>query len=113
MGKPSFLKPHHVQQGDLFEIVEEPYVQAAEDSKFGRVRGYAVARLVRTGELFTCGFNTTTWDRLLSAFGEDSGLWVSKRFTIVLETQTIRGEQKQVMFGKPYVDPQKPLTESM
>jgi hypothetical protein len=110
MGKPPFLKPHQVQQNDLIEIVEEPYVQSEEESKFGRMRGYAVVRLVRTGELFTAGFNTTTWNRLLDGFGEDSQLWKGKRVKLTLETQTIRGEQKQVMFGKPYVEPQKPLT---
>ena len=112
MGKPAYLKPHHVQKDDLLEIVEEPYVQSAEDSKYGRARGYAVVRLIRTGELYTCGFNTTTWDRMLDAFGEDAGLWKGKRMKVTLETQTIRGEQKQVMFGKPYTEPQRPLTET-
>jgi hypothetical protein len=49
MGKPPYLKPHHVHEDDLAEIIEEPYVQSAEDSKFGRERGYAAIRLVRTG----------------------------------------------------------------
>ena len=113
MGKPPFLTPQQVQNDDLFEIVEEPYVKSAEDSTFGRERGYAVVRLIRTGELFTAGFNATTWDRLHNAFGEESKLWIGKRFKVMLETQTIRGQQKQVMFGKPYVDPQKPLAETM
>jgi hypothetical protein len=109
MGKPPFLTPHQVQQDDLLEIVEEPYVKSAEESKFRRERGYAVVRLIRTGDLFTAGFNATTWDRLLDAWGEDAKMWVGKRFKVMLETQTIRGEQKQVMFGKPYHDPQAPL----
>jgi len=110
MGKPPFLTPHQVQNDDLLEVVEEPYVKAAEDSKFGRERGYAAVRLIRTGELFTAGFNATTWDRLLGAFGEEGKLWVGKRFKVTLETQTIRGMQKLVMFGKPYHDPQAPVT---
>jgi hypothetical protein len=60
MGRPPFLKPHHVQQDDLVDIVEEPYVRSAEESKFGRMRGYVVVRLVRTGEIYTWGMNTTT-----------------------------------------------------
>lgn len=44
MGKPPFLTPHQVQNDDLLEVVEEPYVKAAEDSKFGRERGYAAVR---------------------------------------------------------------------
>jgi len=85
MGRPPFLKPHHVQQDDLVEIVEEPYVRSAEESRFEKPRGYAVVRLVRTGELYTWGFNTTTWDRLIDAFGEDSALWKGKKVKVKLE----------------------------
>jgi hypothetical protein len=109
MGKPPFLKPDYVQHDDLAEIVEEPYVRSAEDSKFGRERGYAVVRLVRTGELYTWGMNTTTWDRLIDAFGEDSALWKGKCVKIKLEKQTVRGEEKTIMFGMPYKEPQQPL----
>jgi hypothetical protein len=109
MGKPPFLKPHHAQQDDLVEIVEEPYVRSAEDSAFGRERGYAVVKLVRNGELYTWGMNTTTWDRLIDAFGEDSALWKGKRVKIKVETQTVRGEQKQIVYGVPYREPQQPL----
>lgn len=109
MGRPPFLKSHHVRQDDIVEIVEEPYVRSAEESRFERPRGYAVVRLVRTGELYTWGFNNTTWDRLIDAFGEDGALWKGKRVKIRLETQTVRGEQKSVIFGVPYNEPQQKL----
>jgi hypothetical protein len=109
MGKPPFLKPHHVQQDDLVEIVEEPYVRSAEESKFGRMRGYAVVRLVRTGELYTWGMNTTTWDRLLDAFGEDSALWKGKKVKIKKMPQVVRGESKEALFAVPYIEPQQKL----
>ena len=109
LGKPPYLKPHHVQQDDLVEIVEEPYVRTAEQSRFGRPRGYAVVRLLRTGELYTWGFNTTTWDRLLDAFGEDSSLWVGKKVKIRLESQIVRGEQRSVIYGVAYREPQQTL----
>jgi hypothetical protein len=109
MGKPPFLKSHHVMQDDLVEIVEEPYVRSAEDSTFGRERGYAVVKLVRNGELYTWGMNTTTWDRLIDAFGEDSALWRGKRVKIKVEAQTVRGEQKQIVYGIPYKETQQPL----
>ena len=109
LGKPPYLKPHHVRQDDLVEIIEEPYVRTAEESRFGRARGYAVVKLQRTGEIFTWGFNTTTWDRLLDAFGEDSALWVGKKVKIRLESQIVRGEQKGVIYGVPYREPQQNL----
>jgi hypothetical protein len=34
MGRPPFLKPHHVRKTTLVEIVEEPYVRSAEESRF-------------------------------------------------------------------------------
>ena len=109
MSKPPYLKPQHVKQDDLVEIVEEPYVRSAEESRFERPRGYAVVRLLRTGELYTWGFNGTTWDRLLEAFGDDDALWKGKRVKVKVETQTVRGEQKQVIFGVPYNEPQQKL----
>ena len=109
MGKPPFLKPHHVQENDLLEIVEQPYVQSEEESRFGRKRGYAVVRLVRSGEIFTWGLNGTTWDRLLDAWGDDAALWKAKRVKVKLETMTVRGEVQQVMYGVPYQEPQKSL----
>jgi hypothetical protein len=112
MGRPPFLKPHHLRQDDLVEIVEEPYVRSAEESRFERPRGYAVVRLVRTGELYTWGFNTTTWDRLIDAFGEDSAQWKGKKVKVKLENQTVRGEQKQIIFGVPYKEPQQKLEEA-
>lgn len=109
MGRPPFLKPHHVQQDDLVEIVEEPYVRSAEESKFGRMRGYVVVRLVRTGEIYTWGMNTTTWDRCVDSFGEDSALWKGKKVKIKKMPQVVRGENREVLFGVPYIEPQQKL----
>jgi hypothetical protein len=109
MSKQPFLKPHHVVEDDLLEILDEPWTQSAEESKFGRERGYVTVRLIRTGETFTWGLNGTTWDRLIDAFGEDGGLWKGKRVKMRLETQTIRGEPKQIMYGVAYVEPQRCL----
>jgi hypothetical protein len=109
LSKPPYLKPHHVRHDDLVEIVEEPYVRSAEESRFERPRGYAVVKLLRTGELYTWGFNGTTWDRLLDAFGDDGALWRGKRVKVRVETQTVRGEQKSVIFGVPYNEPQQKL----
>ena len=91
------------------EIVDEPYVRSAEESRFEKPRGYAVVRLLRTSELFTWGFNSITWNRLLDAFGDDSALWKGKKVKIKIETQTVRGEQRQVIFGVPYREPQQKL----
>lgn len=110
MSKPPYLKPQHVRQDDVVEIVEEPYVRSAEESRFEKPRGYAVVRLLRTGELYTWGFNSTTWDRLIDAFGDDSALWKGKKVKVKIEMQTVRGEEKQIIFGVPYREPQQKLS---
>lgn len=109
MGKPPYLKPHFVQDGDVLQITGEPYVKSEEESKFGRQRGYAAVRLIRTGEEYTWGMNSTTWDRLIDGFGEDSALWVNKKVKVKLDRQMIRGEDKQIIYGMPYLEPQKNL----
>jgi len=102
--EPKEPKPK-LQATDLL-MLKEPYVQTEEESKFGRSRGYCVIRLVRTGETYTWGLNGTTWDRLLDAFGEDSVLWVGKKVRLKLETQIVRGEDKTILYGVPYKEPQ-------
>ena len=104
LGKPPILSANHLEQGDILEIVEEPYVQSAEQSKFGRERGYAVVRVLRTGEVYTWGMNTTTWDTLIDSFGDDSSSWVGERIDIRLETQTVRGELREIIYGFPHTD---------
>lgn len=105
LGKPPYMRPEHLQPGDVITIIEEPYVK---DGKFGP-RGYAVAKLDRTDELYTVPFNTTSWDALINAFGEDSEVWLHRRAKASLDTQTVRGELRRVVFWTPYVEPQKHL----
>lgn len=109
LGKPPYLRPEHLQQDDVITITEAPYIK---DGQFG-TRGYAVARLELTEELFTVPFNTTSWDRLVKAYGEDSQVWTNRKAKATLETQTVRGELKRIVFWKPVVEPQKTWTETM
>ena len=105
LGKPPYLRPLNLENDDLINILEPPYIK---DGQYGD-RGYAVSKLERTGEVFTVPFNTTSWDGLMEAWGEDSQMWLNKKAKARLEKTTIRGEQKQVVFWEPYVEPQKNL----
>lgn len=51
---------------------QKPYIVPADRTKWGKERGKATVRLVRTGDERRWTLNATTWDRLLDAFGEDS-----------------------------------------
>ena len=68
MSKPPFLKAHHAQNNDLLEIANDPYIVDRADSKFGRTKGYAQVKVIRTSELYTPGFNNTSWDKCLDVF---------------------------------------------
>lgn len=107
MGKPPYLKPHHVQNDDLIVILEKPYVKDAEESQFGRDRGYAVIKVARTDALYTWGMNGTTWDRCLDAFSDNENMWIGKQVKIKLQATNIRGEDKMVIYGVPVVAPKQ------
>ena len=99
--KPAYLRAENLVQDDILEVIDKPYVQSAEESKFGTRRGYAQVKVERTNEVFTIGFNNTTWDRLVTAFSDNESLWIGKRIKVSLETSMIRGEKKQIIYGAP------------
>lgn len=109
LGAPPFLTPEDVENNDLLEIVSEPYIVSAEKSKFGRRRGRANVRILRTGEECRWTMNTTTWDRLVDGFGTDAKLWIGKKVKVRKETRNVSGVDKEVVFGKPYKEPQQSL----
>lgn len=108
LSKPQFLSAEEVPQGSIITVVEEPYIVPAEQTKWGKERGRVVVRL-GDGELRSWTMNNTTWDALVDAFGVEPQLWVGKKIQVDIQQMLIRGETKQVMYGKPYVEPQKSL----
>jgi len=109
LGKPPYLIPEEVEQDDLLEIIDRPYVVPAEKSKWGRERGKAQVKILRTGEIRTWSLNTSTWDLLLDAFSEDPGMWLNKKVQVRKEMRNVNGVDKTVLFGKPYHEPQQQL----
>ena len=108
LGKPPYLRAEEVKDGDVVEIVEEPYIVPAEQTKWGRSRGQAIVKLTNR-ELRTWPMNTTTWDCLFNAFGSVASKWIGKRVVINRVTQNISGKNRLVLFGEPYSDPQQTL----
>jgi len=117
LGAPPFLVAAELENDDLLEIVSEPYIVSAEKSKFGRRRGRARVKIVRTGEERRWTMNYTTWDRLVDAFGTNEAMWIGKKVKVRKEVQNVSGVDKDVIFGFPYKEPQqalddKPLAET-
>jgi len=112
LGAPPFLTPEDVEQDDLLEIISEPYIVPAEKTKWGKKRGRANIRIVRTEEEHRWTMNITTWDRLVDAFGTDAKLWIGKKVKVYLEKRDVSGVEKTVIFGVPYKEPQQNLETS-
>jgi len=100
-GKDVFLKAEDVYDGDVLTIVEPPYVQSAEKSKFGKDRTVVAVSVPRKKGVFRWGLNNTSSDRLLDAFGEEGDLWKGKEVRVKKRNMLVRGEEKAVLFAVP------------
>ena len=107
LGRPAYLLPTEIEQDDVVEIVEKPWIVEAEKTKFGKERGKAIIKILRTGAIRTWTMNNTTWDKLIQAFGEDPGQWLNKKVQIKKEVRNVSGVDKEVLFGRPYHEPQQ------
>lgn len=109
LGKPPYLLPDEIENDDLLEIVDKPYIVPAEKTKWGKERGKAQVKILRNDMVRTWSLNNSTWDRLIQDFGEDPEQWVHKKVKVKKELRNISGVDKEVMFGRPYQEPQQKL----
>lgn len=112
LAKAPYMKADNVEDDDVVVINKAPWIVKAEDAKgpYKRDRAY-IGVTVSDGEDYTWGLNVTTYERLLEAFGDDGEMWVNKKIRIHKEKQTIRGEERFVVFGQAYKEPQQNLAE--
>jgi len=109
LGRPPYLLPTEIEQDDVVEIIEKPWIVPAEKTKWGKERGKAVVKVLRTSLIRTWTMNNTTWDKLIQAFGEDPDFWLNKKVLIKKEIRNVSGVDKEVLFGKPHHEPQQKL----
>jgi hypothetical protein len=104
-GKPKipFLSFRDVEDGDLAEIIDVPYIQTAEKSKFGKERTIITVKLLRTNEIYRFGLNTTTNDRLVEAFSSEGNLWKDKQIKILKRSEMVLGRDRYVLYAIPSV----------
>ena len=108
LGAPPFLSVNEVENDDVLVVVREPFVVSAEKTRWGKARGRVVVQLP-DGEERRWTMNTTTWDRLVDAFGDEPAAWLNKKVKVRKEMQVVTGENKVVLYGLPYKEPQQPL----
>ena len=102
-GKAAFLRPSDVENDDIVTIIEEPYIQKAEDSKFEKERTIVPVVVKRTGAVLRWGLNTTTNDRCVDKFGEDAALWKGKEIKVQKRVENVMGQDKPVVYGLPQI----------
>ena len=109
LGRPPYLLPDEVEQDDVLQIIENPYIVPAEKTKWGKERGKAIVKVLRTDSIRTWTMNNTTWDKLIQAYGEDADQWLNKKVLVKKEARNVNGVDKIILFGKPYHEPQQQL----
>lgn len=102
-GADSYLMPADVEDGDYALIVKEPYVQTAENSKYGKERTIITVQVQRTKEIYRWSLNTTSNDRLVAVFGGDGDMWKGKQVKIRIQEQNVSGVNKSVLYAVPTV----------
>ena len=105
-GKPPFLTPMHVEDNDLCVVVEPPYVQPADKSKFGKERTIITVLVKRTGEIYRWGLNTTSNDRLVDRFGIEGDLWKGKELRVQKRSENVAGRERRVLYALPSIQQQ-------
>ena len=98
-----FLISAEVENGDVVEIVKEPYIQSAEKSKFGKERTIVTVRFQRNGQVRRWSLNNMSNDALLDAFGADGDLWRGLKVKIQMREENVGGVMKSVLYAKPLV----------
>lgn len=101
--RPQFLKPDDVVDGDLLEIVEPPYIQPADKSKFGKERTVVTVCIKRTDEARRWSLNTTSNDRLVDVYGENGDLWADKEVKVQKRLENVRGSERHVLYALPSI----------
>lgn len=115
LGKPHFLSVNEVEDKDVFEVVEAPVLVPADQSKWNKERYRIVICKPNDREfgLRMWTLNSSTSDRLLDAFGGNASLWKGRKIRVHKHAEHILGKEQFVLYGEPYVDPQKPLMETV
>jgi len=107
--KASFLKPDNVQNDDLASIVDSPYIQDAEKSRFGKERTVVTVQLKRTEQIFRWGLNSISNDRLVEKFGADGEQWKGKQVKVQKRRETVAGQERDVLYALPIIAPVEKL----
>lgn len=95
-----FLHAEHVEDGDIIEITGKARRVSAEESVFERTYVEVPVKLPN-GQSKTWMPNKTTIRALAKEYGDDMDKWIGKKVALEIMRQNVRGEMKEVLYGKP------------
>ena len=100
-----YLHGENVSDGDVVEILGKPRYVDSEESTLGKAYLEVVVKLPN-GKTKTFVPNKTTLKACAPDFGDDTDLWIGKKIVLHPQKQNVRGQQKTVIYGEPYVETQ-------
>lgn len=109
-----FIDKTRLQSGDRCRIEEPIKDISADESKFGKKQYQAPVFFERIETIALCGFNKTTLNACIKAWGRWDGdllitdHWVGKWFTVEVRSQRVRNEDRLVLYGTPTVTTSPP-----
>jgi len=100
-GADPFITPVDVEENDVCTITKPPYIQPEEKTRFKKERTVITVMVRRTGEVYRWGLNTTSNDRLVTAFGSNGDMWTGLQVAVEQREMNVSGVMKTVLYARP------------
>ena len=95
-----FLNTTMVEEGEILVILDPGRYLEPEETGFTRTVFH-----IRVGlpdqRAKTWSMNKTTQRRLAKAYGDDTASWVNRHVQVEIARQMVRGEPREVLYGRP------------
>lgn len=95
----------NLNNGDLVTILEEGELKDGE-FKGKKTKRFETRLKLVNGEEKKIGFNNTSWNNMIDAFGEETKEWIGKTIKTWIVNQNVSGEFKDVVY---FTHPNKDL----
>lgn len=102
-----FLNSTMVKAKDILKLLDAGEFREPEETGFSRTI-FQISVSLHDGRRKTWTMNKTTRKRLAEAYGDDTEDWVGKYVKVEIAKQLVRGEPKDVLYGRPVDPPTQP-----
>ena len=99
--KQPFLNTEDLKEDEIATITELPSIISEEESKFGKEQTQVIVKLKGDGKSYRWTLNSTSNDRLVTAFSSDAEAWIGKTVKIQKRSENVKGEQRTVLYAQP------------